>query len=95
MTSPSVKTINVNGIEVPVVRRERIPDTEIPALRLACLEAALAAVTNDAGRMTGVYRDIMRLIEADPEFRRRSAELRPKPVDRSYQGALGATRTVD
>jgi hypothetical protein len=73
----------------------RVPDSEIPALRLACLKAALAAVCNDAGRMTGVYRDITRMIENDPEFRRQLAERRPKHEDRPYRGALGATRTGD
>lgn len=72
-----------------------VPDSEIPALRLACLQAALAAVTNDAGRMTGVYRDIRRIIEADPEFRRQLAERMPRHANRPYHGALGATRTGD
>ena len=57
--------------------RRPVKDEEIPALRLACLQAALAAVATDAGRMTGVHRDISRLIRDDPEFRRRLAERIP------------------
>jgi hypothetical protein len=83
-------------IDVAARIRRPVPDVEIPALRLACLRAALAAVSNDAGRMTGVHRDISRMIQDDPEFRRQRAEWQRRqlePVEREYYGKLGAVRS--
>jgi hypothetical protein len=66
--------------------RKPVQPSEIPAIRRACLEKALAAVANHDGRMTGVYRDIERLIKADEDeaFRQRLAET--KREDKPYQG---------
>jgi hypothetical protein len=58
--------------------RKPVQPSEIPALRLACLQAALAAVATHDGRMTGAYRDIEALIAADPEYQRQQAELRER-----------------